>query len=269
MSNCSQNCWIDCDLWEEWITMTSSAPTNPAAGNQWSGGGNCWHTFLIDVSRVNAWLCYKHNTSESGRQPSHRLFTVNVANSLIAGFAEGTPASQPLPQPVPRQNGPKRQLVWMPSTCGRMCVHCHRLGIKMPGQKNKITRAQFHGAAYHRIMCLQRPVKHVYFCGPWPEFHISAEFHGKQCHEIGPWYRCMPCKGHCFIAFHSAEGVDQNKKKLKEPPPKKKKKKKNVSYHDEYWITPKKPAKKKKSNQSYHYEQRENCSLLNNFFIQF
>ena len=45
-------------------------------------------------------------------------------------------------------------------------------------------RAQFHGAAYHRILCLQRPVKSVYFYGPWQD--ISAEFHGKQCHKIGP-----------------------------------------------------------------------------------
>ena len=87
--------------------------------------------FLMDVARVNAWICYKHNTAADPgvHSMSHRMFTVDIATKLISGFAEGTPAHQPhhLP-PVPAVNGPNHRLIRMPDKHPKMCIQCRRDG---------------------------------------------------------------------------------------------------------------------------------------------
>ena len=87
--------------------------------------------FLIDVARVNAWLCYKANIDgEPGIIPiSHRIFTVNIAEALIAGFAEGSTSHQNISlQPVPAVNGPNHQCIRMPANKAKMCIQCRRIG---------------------------------------------------------------------------------------------------------------------------------------------
>lgn len=129
--------------------------------------------FLIDVSRVNAWLCYKANTStasaknvQSSTPLNHHYFTINLATALIDGFAEGTPEYQHLAKPVPLLNGPRHQLVRMPSTFGRMCMQCHQEGKRTPSKKAIMTRTG----------CM------------------SCNIH--------------LCAGRCFLLFHSAGGVN-------------------------------------------------------------
>ena len=124
--------------------------------------------FLVDVSRVNAWLCYKHNTDQlSHNKLSHRKFTV----ALIGSFAEGTPVYQPLNlSAVPLINGPRHQLVRMPSKFGRWCIQCRREGKRTPSNKGIITRTGCMSCNVH--------------------LHV--------------------CRGQCFLVFHSADGVHVN-----------------------------------------------------------
>ncbi|XP_071802409.1 piggyBac transposable element-derived protein 4-like [Asterias amurensis] len=98
--------------------------------------------FLLDVSRVNAWLCYKEKTKGNPTREilSHRMFVVDIATALIAGFAEGTPMHQHSAQPVPLTNGPKHQLIRMTSPYGKMCVACRRMGRKTAKGKPISTR---------------------------------------------------------------------------------------------------------------------------------
>ena len=44
--------------------------------------------FLIDIARVNAWICYKHHEGESP-DLSHTHFIMKVATGLIDGFSHG------------------------------------------------------------------------------------------------------------------------------------------------------------------------------------
>ena len=85
--------------------------------------------FLIDVARVNAWLCYKAKTQdEPGVPVSHRMFTVGVATGLIAGFTEGTPTIQP----VPRSNIKGHQCIRLPDKHPKMCIQCRQQGRSTP-----------------------------------------------------------------------------------------------------------------------------------------
>ncbi|XP_038079307.1 piggyBac transposable element-derived protein 4-like [Patiria miniata] len=88
--------------------------------------------FLVDVARVNAWICYKANVKAQPRVVplTHRLFTVEIAEKLIAGFSEGsTRCHQQLElAPVPSINGPIHQSIRMPVKAAKMCVQCRRKG---------------------------------------------------------------------------------------------------------------------------------------------
>ncbi|XP_038057493.1 piggyBac transposable element-derived protein 5-like [Patiria miniata] len=95
--------------------------------------------FLIDIARVNAWICYKINTE--GKQLNHRMFTVNIATALIAGFAEGTPVYQSTnAAPVPAINGPNHVCTRMKVLYPKMCMQCRRAGRKTKKGKPVQTR---------------------------------------------------------------------------------------------------------------------------------
>ncbi|XP_022089593.1 piggyBac transposable element-derived protein 4-like [Acanthaster planci] len=96
---------------------------------------------LIDVARVNAWICYKALTEGSLSMPlNHRMFTVNIATALIAGFAEGTPAYQADVPPVPAINGPNHVCIRMKVKNPKTCVQCRRTGRKTKNGNSIMTR---------------------------------------------------------------------------------------------------------------------------------
>lgn len=114
--------------------------------------------FLIDISRVNGWICFKldyikknnadpipadiddHQPAEDQATPhyngpSHSHFVMAVAEQLIDGYCQGNnmlrkfgPRQLTTRPPVPARNGPNHQHVRMGSVSGRQCVECQRMG---------------------------------------------------------------------------------------------------------------------------------------------
>ena len=87
--------------------------------------------FLVDVCRVNAYICYKQTAEDP---VSHSKFVLAVAMGLIAGFCEGKESADrdiSYAQPVPVNNGPQHRLVKL-SQWSKSCVWCRLCDKKTP-----------------------------------------------------------------------------------------------------------------------------------------
>lgn len=112
--------------------------------------------FMMDVARVNAWLCYKqHHTpaNESSSDSSsdgeekddqkkltHSKFVLSIATDLIDGFASGDIARQPATRPVPATNSAGHYSVKMPGRNARWCRWCRSKNILTKSGLPKSTR---------------------------------------------------------------------------------------------------------------------------------
>ena len=135
--------------------------------------------FLVDISRVNAWICYKFalqqyqaannipdkepadasdpsdtsdsededllvrtRLSNSATEKRHSRFTMKIACGLIDGFAEGVanPPQASDAMMVPPHNGPLHRLVRMKGEYGRYCEACKTSGIRTPCGRLKTSR---------------------------------------------------------------------------------------------------------------------------------
>ena len=104
-----------------------------------------WHSilyFLLDVARVNTWLCYKqHHTpaandgssastsgtdddQSDGRVLTHSKFVLAVVSELIDGYTTGDVPKQPPTCPVPGSNSAGHVSVKMPGRNARWCRWC-------------------------------------------------------------------------------------------------------------------------------------------------
>ena len=95
-----------------------------------------------------------------------------------------------------QQHFASRAYNWLDTQLG-VTFHCHYFWTRTTNLQNRtvevarlyeptnsnflVTWAQFHGTAYHRMMCLRSPVKRTNL---WV---ASAKLRGKQRHEFGPW----------------------------------------------------------------------------------
>ena len=134
--------------------------------------------FLVDVARVNAWICYKQDClAASGlpmhgddsditdrdsdddetdlpkgpKRPNHGNFVMSIAEQLINGFRKGDivlrkfhPEQITKAERVPGDNGPKHQMAKMKTPHGRQCGECklagrHRAGFTKQGTPRLIT----------------------------------------------------------------------------------------------------------------------------------
>ena len=134
--------------------------------------------FLIDVSRTNAWISYKHTVVQElpelapgarRKGPCHSHFIIDVATELIDGFSEGevrVVKQNPSAVPVPGYNGGNHHCVRMThmGLYPRHCIHCKRLGKKTRSGKSAIS------SSYGCATC------NVYLCrfGCFTEFHLAA-----------------------------------------------------------------------------------------------
>jgi hypothetical protein len=118
--------------------------------------------FLIDVSRVNAWICYKaslkqhsddsdHSSADSvdlnpskNTTKTHSDFVMDIAEQLIDGYMRGEVRDQgsrrqnTKAKPVPAHNAPQHCLVRMPGKSGRTCLQCKQEGIQRLGGKGRL-----------------------------------------------------------------------------------------------------------------------------------
>jgi hypothetical protein len=125
--------------------------------------------FLVDASRVNAYICFKHlrdahkaqqprphdTDSDSSEDESDRIeadvqfessshfdFTLDLATQLIDGFAEGAPKKQQRAtsiDPVSARNAPQLHRNEQISKNPKGCIWCKKLGRKTKGGNNKMT----------------------------------------------------------------------------------------------------------------------------------
>ncbi|XP_072014242.1 uncharacterized protein [Amphiura filiformis] len=154
--------------------------------------------FLVDVSRVNAWLCYKHFTNKADDEDddddddsdddeddddrddstfTHCDFTMELAEQLINGYAHGGIWRQAKPDRVPVHNGPLHQLVRMDSVYPKICRQCQISKTTTP--KNRQVKSRFGCEA----------------CG----VHL--------------------CRKDCFTRFHAAFGIDPSTAPLESADP--------------------------------------------------
>ena len=105
--------------------------------------------FLVDVARVNAWLCYKHHhpagalsdgsdsdniREEVENKMTHSQFTLAIATSLVDGHARGVTARQSSSaQTVLAHNIRGHFSDKMPGRHARYCKYCR--------QKNNVTKS--------------------------------------------------------------------------------------------------------------------------------
>ncbi len=106
-------------------------------------------SFLVDVSRVNAWIVYKGCMAENEdgtASPNHGDFVMDLAESLIAGYSQANR----------RERQDTRALVnavqktahhheRMGARYPKACVNCLRLGVKSKGGKGKKERRTIFG----------------------------------------------------------------------------------------------------------------------------
>lgn len=109
--------------------------------------------FLIDVSRVNAWMCYKHTDGdeEDPSQLEHSEFVMELAGQLIDGHAGGSTIYRQNMTfaPVPGQNVAGHQCIRMQTKWAKKCLWCKRVGAKTPKGNPKVTRSGCNVCSVH------------------------------------------------------------------------------------------------------------------------
>lgn len=126
--------------------------------------------FIIDIARVNAWICYKHLSKiheeeqpdeDQPRNSRHSQFVMDIAESLIGGYAkDNEPTRQyrqrQATQDVRAQNADVRhKLVRMPGW-GKQCVDCQKHGRSRPakpGQKARLITSRYGCEACDQRLC--------------------------------------------------------------------------------------------------------------------
>ena len=91
--------------------------------------------FLVDIARVNAWICYKsHHAEGQGTPLTHSKFVMAVATQLIDGYQHGAQdRRQTRAEPVPLANfNGLHTSTHMDSTC-KCCKLCAATKKKTPG----------------------------------------------------------------------------------------------------------------------------------------